>query len=173
VKKNKSKQVPARTATWDDVAVPAPRGRKTADERTDDMRFLVKVAFWLGVVVLLIPTGGDSSHRSDLIGTGDAMSAAYGVIDDLRGFCTRQPEACEIAGRIGTTFTDKAQAGAKMLYDFLRERAADHGQTAAHGGTAAANPVDPAAAGAGVQSLAPDEMQTPWRAPETVPARRG
>lgn len=162
------------------MAVLVPTGRKTADERTDDMRFLLKVAFWLGVAVLLIPTGGDSSHRSDLVGTGDAVSAAYGVIDDLRGFCGRQPEACEIAGRLGETFTEKAQVGAKMLYDFLRERAADQGQargqfqprdhdSAATGGTYAA----PAAAGSGVQSLAPDEMQTPWRAPETVPARRG
>jgi hypothetical protein len=171
VQKNKSKQVPAKTATWDDVAVLAPRTRKTADERTDDMRFLLKVAFWLGVAVLLIPTGGDSSHRSDLIGTGDAMSAAYGVLDDLRGFCGRQPEACEIASRIGTTFAEKAQVGAKMLYDFLRERANDHGQAGNH--DLASERGSAPASGANVQSLAPDEMQTPWRAPETVPARRG
>ena len=140
---------------------------KTAGKRTDDMRFLVKVAFWLSVVVFLIPTGGNSSRRSDPIGTGEAVSAAYAAMDDLRGFCGRRPEACEIAGRIGATFTDKAQAGAKMLYEFLREHAGDRG-VAVTGSVAA----PAASATPTVQSLAPDEMATPWRMPDNPPRRR-
>lgn len=129
------------------------------------MRFLLKMAFWLAVAVLLIPTGGDSSHRAELVGTGDAVSAAYGVLDDLRGFCGRQPEACEIAGRVGATFAEKAQVGARMLYEFLRDHAGDRSAAMATGG--AAEPPAPAA-----PALAPDEMQAPWRAPDHAPLRR-
>ncbi|BAR99929.1 hypothetical protein BV133_2336 [Blastochloris viridis] len=129
--------------------------------------FLVKVAFWLAVLVLLIPTGGDSSHRSDQVGAGDAMSAAYAAVDDLRGFCGRQPEVCEIAGRVGSTFTEKAQVGAKMLYEFLKDQAGDHG-----GATVTGSVTEPAAPKPEAPSLAPDEMQMPWRGPENPPRRR-
>jgi hypothetical protein len=42
----------------------------------------------------------------------------------MRGFCTRQPEACAIGSQAAVAFGQRAQAGARMVYDFISERAA-------------------------------------------------
>ena len=40
---------------------------------------------------------------------------------DLRGFCSRQPDACTVGSQVATAIGYKAQAGAKMLYEVLTE----------------------------------------------------
>jgi Family of unknown function (DUF5330) len=86
------------------------------------MFFLLRIAFWLGIVLILLP--GSSTHRApaaDQVGASDAISAASATVKDLRGFCTREPNACAVGSRMATAIAYKAQAGAKMLYDFLNE----------------------------------------------------
>jgi hypothetical protein len=86
------------------------------------MFFLLRMAFWLGVVLILLPSSftqrGPSTND---VGTGDAISAASATVEDLRGFCTRQPDACTVGSHLATAIGYKAQAGAKMLYDVLSE----------------------------------------------------
>jgi hypothetical protein len=86
------------------------------------MFFLLRMAFWLGVVLILLPSG--SSQRSPSIGdvgASDAISAASATVGDLRGFCMRQPDACTVGSQVATSIGYKAQAGAKMLYEVLTE----------------------------------------------------
>jgi hypothetical protein len=86
------------------------------------MFFLLRMAFWLGVVLVLLPSG--SSQRADQVSevrTSEAISAATATVQDLRGFCTRQPDACTIGSQVAVSLGYRAQAGAKMLYDFLTE----------------------------------------------------
>ena len=51
----------------------------------------------------------------------EAISAASATVGDLRQFCTRQPDACTVGSHVATELGYKAQAGAKMIYDFLTE----------------------------------------------------
>ena len=91
------------------------------------MFFLLRVAFWLSVVVILLPSGPTS--RTDAgrpqIGAVEALGAAQAAVNDARGFCTRRPDACETGSQAFHTFGQKAQNGAKILYEFLSDRFAE------------------------------------------------
>jgi Family of unknown function (DUF5330) len=86
------------------------------------MFFLLRMAFWLGLVLILLPSG--SSERAapaSQVNASQAISAASATVGDLRQFCTRQPDACTVGSHVATELGYKAQAGAKMIYDFLTE----------------------------------------------------
>ena len=86
------------------------------------MFFLLRMAFWLGVVLVLLPSVALQRGASTTeIGAADAISAASATVSDLKGFCARQPDACTVGSHVATAIGYKAQAGAKMLYDFLSE----------------------------------------------------
>src|SRR5215470_12803680 len=112
------------------------------------MFFLLRMAFWLGVVLVLLPSGS-TQHASTAgdVAPSQAISAASATVQDLRGFCTRQPDACTVGSQVAVAIGYKAQAGAKMLYDFLTEALAPketgsvpHG-TSPRGGNAGVEPV--------------------------------
>jgi Family of unknown function (DUF5330) len=88
------------------------------------MRFLLRVAFWLGVVVVLLPRGESQPASSAQISATDAVSAATATVGDMRQFCERQPEACVIGSQAAVALEDRAKAGAKLLYDMLNEKLA-------------------------------------------------
>ena len=90
------------------------------------MRFLLRMAFWLTVVLALLPGGGATSKVG--MSALDAVAAAKATVTDMRSFCERQPDACAVAVAIG----QRAQAGARMLYEHLRARPwpGDRGATA-------------------------------------------
>jgi len=85
------------------------------------MKFLLKTVFWLTVVVLLLPAG-DKRPSAPEVGTAEAVSAATAAVSDMRQFCARQPGACAVGAQAAVAFGQKAQTGAKMLYEFLNER---------------------------------------------------
>jgi len=86
------------------------------------MRFLLRMAFWLTVVLVLLPSAGKQPTPKTEVGTAEAISAARAAVGDLRTFCERQPEACSIGSQAAVTIGHRAQAGAKMLYEFLNEQ---------------------------------------------------
>ena len=136
------------------------------------MFFLLRMAFWLGLVLILLPTG--SSQRgpsaSD-VGAADAISAASATVEDLRGFCSRQPEACTIGSQVATAIGYKAQAGAKMLYDILSDALAprETGSLASgsgpRGGIANSTP-DRASARNRQDTLTATDLLPAWRGPQ-------
>jgi hypothetical protein len=84
------------------------------------MFFLLRMAFWLSIVLILLPTGMSRLQQPEnSVAATDAISAASATVGDLRQFCTRQPEACTVGSHVATELGYKAQAGAKMLYEFL------------------------------------------------------
>jgi hypothetical protein len=85
------------------------------------MFFLLRMAFWLGLVLILLPSGSSRPIPASEVAASDAISAASATVGDLRQFCARQPDACTVGSQVATTLGYKAQAGAKMLYDFLTE----------------------------------------------------
>lgn len=94
------------------------------------MMFLLRTAFWLSIVIFLIPVDHTAEQQAQTarvqpIGALEAANAAQATFSDMSGFCGRNPTACDIGGRIATTFLLKAQTGARMVYDFIDRSLAD------------------------------------------------
>src|SRR5689334_4601145 len=93
------------------------------------MKFLIKAAFWLSIVVLLLPSGEKRENAAQAgaaattqVSATEAVSAASAAMSDMRHFCSRQPDACAVGSQAAVALGQKAQAGAKMLYEFLNDR---------------------------------------------------
>ena len=85
------------------------------------MGFLIKSAFWLSLVLLVIPFGGTGADGEQSIGATETFLAARAVIDDMSGLCERRPEACE-AGRAAMHLIGvRAREGARIAYGVLDE----------------------------------------------------
>ncbi|SDT98536.1 DUF5330 domain-containing protein [Stappia sp. ES.058] len=86
------------------------------------MFFLLRCAFWIGLVLLLLPidTGPDESPTAGLSPV-QAFFAAQSTISDLSGFCERNPETCATGGQAISRIGEKAKVSAKLLYDYMDE----------------------------------------------------
>jgi hypothetical protein len=127
------------------------------------MRFLFRMGFWLTVVLILLPSGGSQTNSNTLVNASDALSAAKATVTDARSFCDRQPEACIIGSQAALALGHRAQAGAKMLYDYLNEHfGADDGGLANRG---TGRSMAQSAAGASRDTLAPADLAPAWRGP--------
>jgi hypothetical protein len=129
------------------------------------MFFLLRLTFWLGLVLVLLPSGaGQHGTPHSDIRAGDAISAASATVHDLRGFCAREPNACSVGSEIATSMGYRAQAGAKMLYEFLTEALAPRstGSVAGEVGTAAAGK---AAVRDSQNTLTPADLAPAWHGP--------
>ena len=89
------------------------------------MFFLLRMAFWLTLVLVLLPTGGSrqAANRPN-VDASDAVVAATAAVSDMSNFCERQAEACEVGSKAATVIGQRAQAGAKMVFDFIAEQIA-------------------------------------------------
>jgi len=140
------------------------------------MFFLLRISFWLGLVLILLPTGSSQQVPASEVGASNAISAASATVGDLRQFCTRQPDACTVGSQVATTLGYKAQAGAKMLYDFLTEQLApkETGSLASGNSSPFGKSVllksasDKSALGRASQNtLTPADLAPAWHAPPT------
>jgi hypothetical protein len=80
----------------------------------------------------------------------------------MRQFCTRQPEACAVGSQAAVAFGQRAQAGAKMVYELINERASPR-----ETGSIAIKDTKPAVA------LAAKPSQNTLTAADLTPAWRG
>ena len=87
------------------------------------MFFLMRMAFWLGLVLVLLPTDKTpDSEKLPQIGATEAVTAATAAVSDMSQFCTRQPTACDIGGQAATVIGHRAQSGARKVYEFITEK---------------------------------------------------
>ena len=135
------------------------------------MFFLLRMAFWLGVVCLLLPGSGAKSPDAK-IDANEAMTVASAAVSDARGFCERQPDACLTGGKVAVALGQRAEAGARTLYQFISERLSDKSadvKTAqADKPDARVVPVSDQARG----TLTRTDMQPAWHAPVPLPPQR-
>lgn len=133
------------------------------------MFFILRMAFWLCVVCLLLPGGTKPTQPASQIDATEAVSLASAAVTDARGFCERQPDACVTGGKVAVALGHKAEAGARTLYDLiskLREKAASGEKTEKAGLTTGST-------AHGTQgTLTPSDMAAPFRAPVPLPPRR-
>lgn len=95
------------------------------------MFFLLRVAFWLTIVLALLPSGGTQQSAQAKVGTTEAVVAAGAAMSDMTSFCDRQPDACVVGAQAAVAIGQRAQAGAKMVYEFL----SDHGSQSSETGS--------------------------------------
>jgi hypothetical protein len=138
------------------------------------MFFLLRLTFWIGLVLVLLPR--DKTPDADKlpqINASEAVSAATAAISDMGQFCKRQPAACEVGGQAATAIGQRAQGGAKKLYQIITDkpdrseksdksdkRAPDH--TGSIAGMESADATRPDSAR---DTLTPDDMQIEWQGP--------
>jgi DNA-binding transcriptional regulator YdaS (Cro superfamily) len=87
------------------------------------MFFLIRMTFWMGLVLVLLPTGQTTDdNKLPKVSTGDAVSAAAAAVSDMSQFCTRQPTACEVGDKAATVIGHRAQAGARKIYQMITDK---------------------------------------------------
>jgi len=139
------------------------------------MFFLLRMVFWLGLVLVLLPR--DKTPESDKlpqIGASEAVSAATAAVSDMGQFCKRQPAACEVGGQAATALGQRAQEGARKIYHIITDKtdnktektdkkAADKKVSDHTGSIAAADEANAAQATAPRDTLTPDDLAMEWR----------
>ncbi|MBM3531053.1 MAG: hypothetical protein FJX62_23495 [Alphaproteobacteria bacterium] len=140
------------------------------------MFFLIRVAFWMTIVLALLPFSSSKPVNTGVqVGATDAVVAATAAVSDFGGFCDRQPGACTVGAQAATAIGVRAQAGAKMVYEFLNDQVA----RVETGSVLEARPVlaraVPSAPGS-QSTLRPTDLDPSWRGPvgrsENVPLPR-
>jgi hypothetical protein len=126
------------------------------------MFFLLRMAFWLGLVLVLLPRDKTpESEKLPQVGASEAVSAATAAVSDMSQFCKRQPAACEVGGQAATVIGQRAQAGARKLYQIITDkRAPEH--TGSIGDAKNENPA--LAEAAPRDTLTPDDLIAEWHA---------
>lgn len=123
------------------------------------MFFLLRVAFWLSIVLVLLPSGDyRTKGQEPRIGPAEAVSAATAAVSDLSGFCGRQPGACEVGGQAAIAFGQRAQAGARYLFDVLHD-------SLAPSETGSVPHANDGKAQRSQHTLTPADLKPEWRTP--------
>ena len=139
------------------------------------MRFLLRITFWLGLVLVLLPRDKTpESEKLPNIGAADAVQAATAAVSDMSQFCKRQPAACEVGGQAATIIGQRAQDGARKIYQIINDKkeqiekgdtkkAPDH-----TGSITVAGEGDATASEAPRDTLTQDDLALEWHGPETA-----
>jgi hypothetical protein len=87
------------------------------------MSFLLRMAFWLGLVLVLLPREKTpESEKLPQIDASQAVQAVTSAVSDMGQFCKRQPQACEVGGQAATVIGSRAQEGARKLYQSITDK---------------------------------------------------
>ncbi|MGI9379973.1 MAG: DUF5330 domain-containing protein [Methyloligellaceae bacterium] len=75
---------------------------------------LLRTAFWVVVIILLLPTNHDDQKK--------AYSLAKATVGDISSFCDRNPGTCHQGQEAFVVFKEKAAFAARMVMDLVRSR---------------------------------------------------
>lgn len=123
--------------------------------------FFVRAAFWIFLILLLIPTS--DKEKSDF------YIAAGRTISDLSNFCERNPDVCERTGAMLETLMRKVRDTTVMIEDMLREAGSEGEAMRLAPGQSGEARLAPTGSG-GQNTLRPDDLRPAWRGP--APADR-
>ncbi len=144
------------------------------------MFFLLRMAFWLGLVLVLLPRDPTpESEKAPQIGAGEAISAASAAASDMGQFCKRQPAACEVGGQAATVIGQRAQDGARKIYKIITDKKPEitDKQPGVQPGAPAKKPDHTGSIDAGsaviaappADALTEDDMAIEWQMPRPQP----
>jgi len=134
--------------------------RNKIDDWDREMFFLLRMVFWLGLVLVLLPRDKTpDSEKLPQVGASEAVSAATAAVSDMSQFCKRQPAACEVGGQAATVLGQRAQDGARKLYRIITDKhAPDH-----TGSIDGLEDTEASLADAPRDTLTPNDLQAEWR----------
>ena len=116
--------------------------------------FLIRVIFWLGVAVLLLPS--DARQQARLYQTAAA------TVERVSSFCDRNPKICAGGAELWATFLKKAEFAAHLTVDLVSGPARHEDErTSAEGEGSVRAQAKPTAAPRG--TLTPSDLAPPWR----------
>src|SRR4051794_18646967 len=78
------------------------------------MWLMVRVAFWISIVLLLLPATPSPEIAQPHRDSAPALADALAAVSDRRQFCVGQPNACVIGSKI-VVFGQKPQLRAKGI----------------------------------------------------------
>lgn len=107
--------------------------------------FVLRSAFWLTLVILLLPADPETGEapRSVIV---NAVMSAQSSVAGLSGFCTRNPDLCMTGGAAIDLVAEKAEDGVNLIYDLIDgERPEAFGAESRRG------------------TLTTDDLALPWR----------
>jgi hypothetical protein len=87
------------------------------------MMFLFRTAFWLVILILLLPTDEDQQKR--IYGTAQA------AVNDVASFCDRNPQTCAAGQDAFAVLVQKARYGAQMLVSLAENKTTPFGMSLA------------------------------------------
>lgn len=133
------------------------------------MFFLLRMAFWIGLVLVLLPrdhTPETDKAAAPQVGASDAISAATAAASDMSQFCKRQPAACEVGGNAAAFIGERAKEGAKKVYQIITEKKPDHTGSIGEDG----DPEQGSVVMAKPNTLTQDDLAVDWQSPDAPPA---
>jgi hypothetical protein len=136
------------------------------------MYFLLRMAFWLGLVLVLLPRDKTAeSEKLPQIDPSQAVQAVSAAVSDMGQFCKRQPQACEVGGQAATVIGVRAQEGARKLYRSVTDKKpdgdkkpeSDTKKAPDHTGSITGADEADVAAGAPRDTLSAEDLAIGWR----------
>jgi hypothetical protein len=77
------------------------------------MMFLLRLTFWIMLICLLLPGSREDNRR--------LLSSAEKTVDDVRGFCGRNPDVCNDARATMTSLLARLKSGTELLQVWLSD----------------------------------------------------
>lgn len=136
------------------------------------MFFLLRITFWLALVLVVVSLMSAPPDAPE-IGANEAMTAAVATASDVGGFCERQPTACDIGGKAAIVFGQRAQTGARILFDYLGELMAEPKEQPKDAPKEQKQAKSPAKLPASNNTLKDDDRKPAWRGPVPPKNPRG
>jgi hypothetical protein len=139
------------------------------------MFFLLRLVFWIGLVLVLLPRDkSPDADKAPQINASEAISAATAAVNDMSQFCKRQPAACEVGGQAATVIGQRAQNGAKKLYQIITDKPDKSDKpdkrTPDHTGSIGGMDAEATQSDVAHDTLTPEDTQIVWQgAPPPAP----
>lgn len=123
--------------------------------------FLIRAAFWVGLVLLILPTNAETQK--------EVVGAAEAAFNDIAGFCLRNPEVCNNGRQAVERLTEKAMFGTRLVARLVTGSSTEVAD-AGLGGEASASLAGPARAAASEPPPAEEEPYDTLGAHNTLTA---
>jgi hypothetical protein len=139
----------------------AAASRKVSNREGTAMMFLIRTAFWLIIIILLLPT--DEGQQNKVYGTAEA------AVKDVATFCDRNPDTCTTGRDAFEVLVHKAEFGARMLMGFIKEQTGgNETASSSDASIAPASGVAPASwkNGTSQDTLTPEDREAAWGGPD-------
>jgi len=137
------------------------------------MFFLLRMAFWLTIVCVLLPGSGEKAQSPEAkIDAVQAVTLASAAVSDMRGFCDRNPDACVVGGKVATAISHRAEAGARTIIDFVSNQLADNKRAPAEESGRVVSATGALGTSGQHGTLTPSDLKPAWQAPVPLPPRR-